>query len=74
MSKHTKIYTGTSIIINRLAFLLHLINIPSLIKNRKESGRLAGFGALDNSVELFVHHTDIKKASSVLEDLRKRSL
>ncbi|AXT56333.1 DUF2007 domain-containing protein [Aquimarina sp. AD1] len=71
MEKHIKIYTGTSIIINRLAYLLDEINIHFIIKDHKESGRLAGFGAIEGSTELFIYNDDAKKASEIIENFKK---
>ncbi|RKN11222.1 DUF2007 domain-containing protein [Aquimarina sp. AD1] len=72
MEKHIKIYTGTSIIINRLAYLLDEINIHFIIKDHKESGRLAGFGAIEGSTELFIYNDDAKKLVKSLKILKKK--
>lgn len=71
MREHIKIYTGTSILINRLAFLLDQINIPSIIKDHQESGRLSGFGTLGYSSELFIFNSDIRKASDIIKIFEK---
>lgn len=64
-TKHIKLYSGSSIIINRLKTLLEEQNIETLIKDNHESGRLAGFGTLDNDVELFVFEDDLSKAKEI---------
>lgn len=71
MKEHIKVFTGTSIIVNRLADLLDEINIPFLIKDDKESGRLAGFGTFGDSVELHIFDTDIEAAKDVIENFQK---
>ena len=66
MNDHVRIFTGTSIQVNRIASLLEEQNISFLIKNPIESGRLAGFGTSGESVELFVLNSDLKNAEKVL--------
>ncbi|MHA7058423.1 putative signal transducing protein [Aquimarina sp. M1] len=74
MKKYKKIYTGTSIIVNRLAFLLKEIHIPYIIKDNKESARLAGFGAMEGSTELFVLDNHTKNANEIVEKFEKEVL
>jgi len=71
MKEHINIFTGTFILVNRLAFLLDENNIPTLIKDRKESGRLAGFGTTEFSTELFIYNSDYEKAKNVIENFKK---
>lgn len=71
MSEHIKIFTGTSIIINRLAFILDEKGISSIIKDTKESGRLAGFGTIGDSVELHILESDIEQATPIVNDFKK---
>lgn len=69
--EHIKVFSGTSVLVNRLSFLLDAEKIPSLIKDHVSSGNLAGFGALSNSVELFIYNSDLQKATSVIEEFKK---
>lgn len=69
MKEHIKIYTGSSILINRIVSLLDENNIPSLVRDNEESGRLAGFGVPQNSVELFVYGSDVDEAQKIMEGL-----
>jgi hypothetical protein len=62
MKEHIKVYTGTTILTNRLAFLLDEAKIATLIKDNKESGRLAGFGSTGASSELFIYNSDLENA------------
>lgn len=71
MTDYVKIYSGTSILVNRLAYLLDKRNIASFVKDNKESGRLAGFGTLGMSVNLFVHKEDFDSVSETLENFQK---
>ncbi|MEN8857322.1 MAG: DUF2007 domain-containing protein [Flavobacteriaceae bacterium] len=68
---HIKIFSETPIIINRLRSLLEEQNIGSLVKNQFESGRLAGFGAPMNAVDLFILNSDLEKASIIVDDFKK---
>lgn len=69
MKEHIKLYTGSSIEVNKLAAALEEQKVSFIIKNPHESGRLAGFGTSGESVELFVLNSDIEKAQSVINDL-----
>jgi hypothetical protein len=71
MKEHIKIYSGDSITVNRLSFLLDEAEIPSLIKDHENSANLAGFGTLGNSVELFIYNSDLEKASTIIENFKK---
>ena len=68
---HVKIFSDTSIITNRLSSLLEEKGIASFIKNNVESGRLAGFGTMASSVELFVLEDDLEKAQPIAESYLK---
>lgn len=70
-TKHIKIFSGSSIIINRLRALLDENNISSIAKDQFESARLAGFGAPMNSVDLFILDSDIEKANSIIHNFKK---
>lgn len=74
MLKHIKIFTGTSILVNRLAQLLDEQQIPSIVKDTRESGRLAGFGTTGDAVELHIFNSDLEKASSIIENFKKEIL
>jgi len=66
-SEHVKIFTANSILTSRLKQLLENANIPVLIKDRVESGRLGGFGVPYNSVEVFVFVKDLEKATEIVK-------
>ncbi|WKN46272.1 putative signal transducing protein [Tunicatimonas pelagia] len=71
MNEHVKMLIGSSIVINRAASLLDENNIPTLIKDNVESARLAGFGTLQNEVELYIYKSDLKRAQLIIEEFRK---
>ena len=70
MSDLIKIVTDNSFFINRIADLLEQDGIPSLIRNKEESARLAGFGMLPNSVELLVNKEDESRALQIVEQFK----
>ena len=72
MKEHILIFTGTPILTNRLAFLLDEAKIPTLIKDQKESGRLAGFGATEYSSELFIYKSDYQSSKHIIENFRTK--
>ena len=67
MSKLVKIITDNALYINRIADLLEQEAIPTLIKDKEESARIAGFGMLPNSVELLVNEEDKQQALQIVE-------
>ncbi|EAQ40681.1 DUF2007 domain-containing protein [Polaribacter sp. MED152] len=68
--EYIKVFTGSSILVNRLNSLLEEANIKTIIKDRVNSGNLAGFGALGNSIELYAANTDLDKANAVVENFK----
>ena len=71
MKEHIKIYTGTTILTNRLAFLLDEAKIATLIKDSHESGRLAGFGTTGDSCELFIYKSDYEASKEIISNFKK---
>tara|TARA_R110002124_G_scaffold285984_1_gene465569 strand:+ start:763 stop:993 length:231 start_codon:yes stop_codon:yes gene_type:complete len=71
IKEHTKVFTGTSVLVNRLTFLLDNASIPSLTKDNVESAILGGFGTLPYSVELFIFNSDVEKATPIIEEFKK---
>ena len=71
MNKHVKVFSGTQIFVSRLSQLLDEINVPYLIKDNKESGRLAGFGTLGNSVDVFIYESDLEKVQSTIDSFKE---
>lgn len=66
MDSQIKLYTDTSITINRLAQILESSDIPSLIRNNVNSAVMAGFGSTSNNVDLYIYVSDIEKAEQIL--------
>ena len=71
MNEPIKLLTGSTITIQHVAALLGQNNIPSLIKDNTESARLAGFGSMQNDVDLYVNTVDLEKAQQLITDLEK---
>jgi len=70
-SKHTKIFVGSLIQIQRLQLDLDDNKIPSLIKNNFQSGIRSGFyGGSPSLVELFIFEEDKEKAAPILETFK----
>ena len=70
MNKHIKVFSGTQIFVNKLSYLLDQVKIPYLIKDNQEAGRVAGFGTLGNSVELFIYESDTEKAQDTIQKFK----
>ena len=70
MNLYIRIYTGSAITIERIASIFEQEGIQSMIKDHMESGRLAGFGALPNDVELFVQESDLDNAKNLIQQYK----
>jgi len=73
MNDYVKILTSSSIIVNRIAFLLDQKNISTHIKDNVESGRLAGFGVQQNDVELYVYKSEFEKSQKIIAEFNKEN-
>ena len=71
MEEYTKVFTGSVILVNRLASLLEENNTRFIIKDEKESGRLAGFGTTGDAVELFVLIIDLEDSKNIIENFKE---
>jgi hypothetical protein len=69
---HTKLFTGSNIIVNGLKNLLDLEVVSYIIKDKFESARLGGFGEQMNSVEVHVLDTDVLKAGKIIENYKEK--
>ena len=68
MNDYIKIITGSAITISRLEYLLNANNIETRVRDNVESALLAGFGAQQNDVELFVRSENVDKAQSIIAE------
>lgn len=68
-SNYTKVFTGSSIVVQRLNIELQNINITPVIKDETESARLAGFGGgiIPGFQEVYVHNDELEKALTIVE-------
>jgi len=67
---HTKLFTGSNIIVNGVKNLLDLEDISYIIKDRFESARLGGYGEQMDSVEVHVLDSDVEKAKTIINDYK----
>ncbi|PQJ77510.1 putative signal transducing protein [Polaribacter glomeratus] len=65
-TEHTKLFTGSNIIVNGVKNLLDTEDISYIIKDRFESARLGGFGEQMDTVEVHVLDTDVEKAKTII--------
>lgn len=71
-SKHTRLFTGSLIEIQRLQLDLDDAEIPSMVKNNFQSGLRAGFyGGSPSQVELFIYEEDKDKAQDILASFKQ---
>ena len=66
MSNHISIYRSSAIFIHGLALFLEENGVQSIVKDTNESARLAGFAALQDSVELQVLESDVERAQKLI--------
>jgi len=71
MNMHIKVFSGSQILANRLSQLLDEIEVPYLVKDNKEAGRVAGFGTLGNSVDVYIYESDLEKAQNTIDDFKQ---
>ncbi|AZJ33750.1 DUF2007 domain-containing protein [Tenacibaculum mesophilum] len=71
MNKHIKVFSGSQIFVNRLSQLLNEIEVPYLVKDNKEAGRVAGFGTLGNSIDVFIYESDLEKAQDTIDSFKE---
>lgn len=70
MKNLIKLHTDSAINIDRLAEILKENGIASMIKDNNAAGSLAGFGTIQNSVDLFIEKDDLEKASGLAKTLK----
>tara|TARA_R110002050_G_scaffold97971_2_gene203652 strand:+ start:44302 stop:44538 length:237 start_codon:yes stop_codon:yes gene_type:complete len=69
-SNYIKIFTGSSIVVQRIIFDLEKADIIAVVKDETESGRLAGFGAsIQGLQEIQVHKDELEKASAIIDSI-----
>lgn len=71
-TEHTKLFTGSNIIVNGLKNLLDAQDISYIIKDKFESARLGGFGEQMDSVEVHVLDIDLEKAKMLVENYNEK--
>lgn len=70
MSELKKIFEGSSIQVQPIIESLEKVNIDPIVKDRSESGRLAGFASeIPLQVEVYVFEDQYTKAVEVLKNV-----
>lgn len=67
-TSYIKVFSGTSILVKGLEVRLEEHKIKYLIKDKVESARLSGFGALRNAIEVFILNADLEKAQPIVDE------
>ncbi|MDF4204803.1 DUF2007 domain-containing protein [Maribacter sp. SA7] len=69
-TNYIKIYGGNSIEAKRIEIALKENNIAPILKDEKESARLAGFGTpLSEFIEIYVNKDEEEKALAIITEL-----
>ena len=71
-TEHTKLFTGSNIIVNGVKNLLDTADTSYIIKDKFESARLGGFGEQMDSVEVHVLDADLEKAKKTINDYNEK--
>jgi hypothetical protein len=70
--EHIKLFSGTSIIVRGLQNILDDNQIGYVVKDNVESARLAGFGAQQNDIDLYVLESDFTRAKAFVENYQEK--
>jgi hypothetical protein len=68
---YTKVFTESTILVNRLHSLLTEAGVSARLSDKVESARLGGFGVPLNSVELFVLNSHLQKAQPIINSFKE---
>lgn len=69
-SELKKVFEGSTIEVNLIKSALEEVNIEPIIKDRSESGQLAGFaGEIPMEAEVFVFNDQYDKAIKIIKSL-----
>jgi hypothetical protein len=64
---YSKIFTGNSLLANRIVAALHEQGIGAVIKDEAESARLSGFASsMLGTVELYVNNDEVQLAETIV--------
>ena len=70
-SNYTKIYTGDSIIAQRIVSELEKLDIIPVLKDQSDSGLSSLFGSSDSILkQIYVHKDELEKATIVMDSIR----
>lgn len=68
---YVRLFTGSFIEVQRLQLDLEDAEIPFIVKNKSASAKMAGFGSLNEEVEIHVPQKNLKKAAAFLDPFTK---
>ncbi len=69
-SKYRKVFGGNNIKARRIELTLKNNDIEPILKDEKESARLAGFGSpMPDLIEIFVHKDEEEKALGLINKM-----
>ena len=67
-TNYIQVFSGSSILVNRIKMELENVGISPIIKDEGESQRLAGYASLAQGIqEIVVREDEVDKAKAVLE-------
>ena len=67
-TNYIQVFSGSSILVNRIKMELENVGISPIIKDEGESQRLAGYASLAQGIqEIVVRKDEVDKAKAVLE-------
>lgn len=67
-TNYIQVFSGNSILVNRIKMELENVGISPIIKDEGESQRLAGYASLAQGIqEIVVREDEVDKAKAVLE-------
>ncbi len=70
-SNYIQVFSGSSILVNRIKMELENVGISPIIKDEGESQRLAGYASLNQGIqEIVVREDELEKAQIVLEQIQ----
>lgn len=72
-SNYIKIFSGSNADVGLIVSQLHEVGIEAIVKDKGESGRLAGFAApIPFEQDIHVHKDEEEKATKVIEEIMAR--
>ena len=70
-NNYYKIFTGQLVETIKIKTELEKNNIIPVIKDKNESARLAGFGAIFSGIDIFVHHDELNESLKIISEFKE---